>query len=232
MSPAHRRKSIDSSDSSSSSDSDSSHKKYGKVKKDKKDKKGKKDKMEHIGAPGFPQMTPPMPQPHFDQQRGAPPIQQAPSSGFRIPLHSSSTFPQGGLAGPPPCHDLDGSPVYIGSAIFDKSVHPCKIGPHLHVPCSVAYGGGEMGHKGRYDLLPFVPDTMEFVRTSQGRVPAGRRPVEGGYEEDGTPLYHAVGSVNGIKVPGKTGAHLGGCNLSFGGDEHVVRDNYEILCWK
>ncbi|KAG7451141.1 uncharacterized protein BT62DRAFT_960763 [Guyanagaster necrorhizus] len=191
--------------------------------------------MEHNGAPGFPPTMPQMPQPHFDQLRAMSggyqaSIQQPPSSGFRIPLHSSSAFPQQDHAGPPPCHDLDGSPVYIGSAIFDKSVHPCKIGPHLHVPCSVAYGGSEVGHKGRYDLLPFTPDTMEFVRTSQGHVPAGRRPIEGGYEEDGSPLYHAVAIVNGIRVPGKTGAHLGGCNVSFGGGEHTVRDNYEILC--
>ena len=49
---------------------------------------------------------------------------------------------------------------------------------------------------------------MEFVRTSRGLIPQGRRPVEGGYEENGAKLYHAVAMVNGVRVPGKTGAHL------------------------
>jgi hypothetical protein len=67
---------------------------------------------------------------------------------------------------------------------------------------------GEHAHSGRYDLLPFDPNTMEWVSASHGRVPDGRRPVEGGYEQGGEVLYHAVAVVNGIKVPGKTAPHL------------------------
>ncbi len=152
-----------------------------------------------------------MSQPVTDQQRApsSASIQQPSSSGFRIPLHSSSTtFPPQDLTGPPPCHDTDGAPIYIGSAIFNKSVHPCKIRPHPPVICSVPFGGREIAHEGRYDLLPFDPDTMEFVRTSYGSIPDGRRPVEGGYEEDGTPLYHGVAMFNGIRIPGKTSFRL------------------------
>ncbi|KAK0219040.1 hypothetical protein IW262DRAFT_1074489 [Armillaria fumosa] len=131
------------------------------------------------------------------------------NSGFRIPLHSSSaTFPTQDLTGPPPCHDTNGAPIYIGSAIFRESVHPCKIGPHLPVPCSVPFGCREKAHTSRYDLLPFNPDTMEFVRTSHGRLPAGKRLVKGGYEEDGTPLYHGMAIHEGIKVPGKISHRL------------------------
>jgi len=96
----------------------------------------------------------------------------------------------------------------------------------------VAYGGNERPHYGRYDLLPFTPDTMELVRTSHGHIPPGRRPVEGGYEEHGARLYHAVAEVNGVRAPGKTGEHLAACNVGFGGGEHTVTTNYEILCWK
>lgn len=68
---------------------------------------------------------------------------------------------------------------------------------------------------------------MEFVRTSRGQIPPGRRPVEGGYEENGwhavvtkpakpnsskyftgSKLYHGIATVNGVQVPGKTGLHL------------------------
>lgn len=55
---------------------------------------------------------------------------------------------------------------------------------------------------------------MEWVRTEGGRVPKGRRPVEGGYEEHGgvgRKLYHAVARVGGVMVPGKTGEHLVSC---------------------
>lgn len=72
---------------------------------------------------------------------------------------------------------------------------------------------------------------MEWVHTSAGRIPPGRRPVEGGYEEQGSKLYHAIGVISGVGVPGKTGEHLNGCHVAFGGAENVVQE-YEILCWK
>ncbi|KAL1759347.1 hypothetical protein FB107DRAFT_287787 [Schizophyllum commune] len=164
-----------------------------------------------------------------------------PPSGYRIPLSTTQPFParledlRAGThpptLGTPVCTDLDGSPVYIGSALFDDSVHPCKIGAHLQTYAAVAYGGGELSHNGRYDLLPYLPDQMEWVPTRDGKLPEGRRVVEGGYESSGAKLYHALGVVNGVKVPGKAGEHLGGANLPFGGQEHVVRE-YEVLCWR
>lgn len=146
-----------------------------------------------------------------------PPAYQAPPpSGFRVPLELNSTFPPHELALDTPCRDLDGSPVYFGSALFPSSVHPCKIAPHIDTPCRVPYGGQEQGHRGRYDLLPFTHE-MELVPTSGGRIPPGRRPVEGGYEEPqpgkpGQKLYHAVArhrhDNRTVLVPGKVGEHL------------------------
>lgn len=60
-------------------------------------------------------------------------------------------------------------------------------------------------------------------------------------------LYHAVARVHNVLVPGKTGRHLsvssrhpylcdetndlgrGAAHVSFGGEEHIVHENYEIL---
>ena len=70
------------------------------------------------------------------------------------------------------------------------------------------YAGEERQHQGRYDLLPFIPSAMEWVTTNGGRVPQGRRPIEGGYEEDGSMLYHAAARIGNVIVPGKTGPHL------------------------
>ncbi|KAK0435988.1 hypothetical protein EV421DRAFT_1146278 [Armillaria borealis] len=125
------------------------------------------------------------------------------NSGFRIPLDSSTTFPVENLTGPPPCHDTNGYPVYIGSAIFRRCILPCKIEPHLPVPCSVLFGGREITHMGCYNLLPFNPDTMEFVPVTDGCLPSGRKPIKGGYEANGSPLYHVVAVHNGIRIPGK-----------------------------
>ncbi|KZT07807.1 uncharacterized protein LAESUDRAFT_724804 [Laetiporus sulphureus 93-53] len=179
-------------------------------------------------------MEPPsFPSAQFGERSAPPPPYQAPPpSGFRIPLSTESAFPASQQLGPPVCLDADQSPIYIGSAIFPNAVHPCKIGPHLSPPCRVPYGGGEHEHRGRYDLLPFDPQAMEWVRTARGEIPPGRRPVEGGYEEGGKKLYHAMAYVQGLRVPGKTGQHLAGCNYAFGGTEHVAQENYEILCWK
>ncbi|KAG6842287.1 hypothetical protein C0991_010575 [Blastosporella zonata] len=190
-------------------------------------------------APAFPPVPPSFPTPSHDNPFHNPtpstPQPQsnypaaAPPSGYRVPLSTTSPFPDAALAGPPVCYDHDGvSPLFMGSALFDHSVHPCKIGPHLQPFASVAYGGVEHGHHGRFDLLPFVPQTMEWVRTSYGQIPPGRRPVDGGYEENGTKLYHALAVVNGVKAPGKTAEHLSACNVSFGGAEVQVTD-YEIL---
>ncbi|KAF9468113.1 hypothetical protein BDZ94DRAFT_1247216 [Collybia nuda] len=181
-------------------------------------------------SPGFSDAPPPFPgtpsAPHV--QTGAPP----PPSGYRLPLSTTEVFADPYQTGQPPFWDADGtSPIFIGSALFETSVHPCKIGPHLQPFVSVAWGGSEHGHHGRYDLLPFVPETMEWVVTSYGRIPPGRRPIEGGYEENGAKLYHGAAVINGIRIPGKAGEHLSGCNVAFGGSEVAMTD-HEILCWR
>lgn len=152
------------------------------------------------------------PPPYHNQTQITPRSQaRLPPSGYRIPLNSlsDSAFPTLVDTGEPPCRDADGIfPVFIGSAIFQRSVHPCKIAPHLSLPCHVPYGGTEVAHDGRYDLLPFDPNTMEWVPTSLGRIPDKRDPIQGGYEENGATLYHAMALVHGTLVPGKTGEHL------------------------
>ncbi|KAI0034552.1 hypothetical protein K488DRAFT_45142 [Vararia minispora EC-137] len=157
--------------------------------------------------------------------------QAPPPSGYRVPLVTDQLFPDQSQTHYPPFVDSDGySPIFLGSALMERSIHPCKISPNLQPYTRVPYGGTEYAHHGRYDLLPFDPHTMEWVRTEHGRIPPGRRPIEGGYEEGGQKLYHAAASINGCMVPGKTGEHLHGANIPFGGGEHTVHENYDILC--
>jgi len=170
---------------------------------------------------------------HEQHQPPSPPTYQpVPPSGYRLALAASTHFPPVEQSGPPPFYDADGvSPVFVGSALLDNSVHPCKISPGLVPSCRVPFGSSEYSHYGRFDLLP-ITAAMEWVITSGGEVPAGRRPVDGGYEENGEKLYHAAAIINGVEVPGKTGRHLGGVNIAFGGREHVVTHQYKILCWR
>ena len=216
MGSHRRRSSCSSSSSSSSSDGDS--KKWDKEKKSKKDKMHLNEADEQTHGSGHISMPNPThvldgkgdhPPPYVPHPQPQPQSSTLPSSGYRIPLTADAAFPDVQLTRYPPFFDADGtSPVFIGSAIFQSSVHPCKIAARLQPPCRVPYGGVEHEHRGRYDLLPFMPETMEWVRASQGRLPQDRRPVEGGYEDNGARLYHAVATVEGVQVPGKAGAHL------------------------
>jgi hypothetical protein len=172
----------------------------------------------------------PLPPPRY-----IPPQRQIPPSGHRVPLgRPGQPFPGLDQTREAPFKDVDGkSSVFLGSAILEggHGVHPCKIVPSLLMPCRVPFGGGERHHSGRYDLLPFVPELMEFVPTSNGQIPPGRRPVKGGFDRNGQDLYHAA-TTNGLRVPGKTGTHLSGCHFAAGGGEHLEREKYEILCWR
>ncbi|GAA5877816.1 hypothetical protein JCM16303_000248 [Sporobolomyces ruberrimus] len=153
-----------------------------------------------------------------------------PPAGLRVPCSTTNPFPSSDLVGKAPFQDLDGSLVYVASALLEggKSVHPCKV---TNGRCMISYGGGEHEHHGRYDILPITHE-MEWVSASYGQIPKGRRAVEGGFEENGSHLFHAVMNIDGIQVPGKTGPHLHGANFPWGGGERVEEGGYSVLCWK
>ena len=203
MAPSQRRRSIDSSSGSSEFSPNPRDQSQAKTRTEPLDDDGN-------GGLSYTHEPPPGPPPGYSPPSTSTvqPASQVPPSGYRIPLGTSPAAPFPGIerTREAPFTDADGrTPVFIGSALMQGSVHPCKI---VAARCYVSYGGGEVVHQGRYDLLPFVPALMEFVLTSHGRVPPGRRPVKGGFEQGGTELYHAVAVIDGTKVPGKTGTHL------------------------
>jgi Protein of unknown function (DUF3421) len=237
MAPSQRRRSIDSSSSSSESEfspDTRSNKKNGGTGTSRSGDDAQPDptRGHHEPGHGYGHLPPPpsYSPPSTSTSTAVQPVQsvpQVPPSGYRIPLgipepsSSPSTppsFPGIERTREAPFTDADGkSPVFIGSALMQDSVHPCKIVPKIqNHPCRVSYGGTELAHEGRYDLLPFVPALMEFVPTSNGHVPHGRTPVKGGFEQNGTELYHAVAVIDGVKVPGKTGIHLVRARFVFG----------------
>ena len=95
-----------------------------------------------------------------------------PPAGLRVPLTTrTGTPPQQDTLGPAPFKDLGGEAVYVASALIGKSVHPCKVCyfPNVGVGVRVPYGGQELVHEGRYDILP-ITNQMEWVTTSGGQV--------------------------------------------------------------
>ncbi|GAA6035419.1 hypothetical protein JCM8097_000246 [Rhodosporidiobolus ruineniae] len=154
-----------------------------------------------------------------------------PPAGLRVPCSTQAAFPSTSTTGPAPFQDCDGAPVYVASALVGtNAVHPCKYVAGRN-ECMISYGGAEKRHEGRFDVLPITPE-MEWVEASYGQIPKGRRPVEGGFEEGGQHLFHAVTVLNGVNVPGKTGEHLHGANFPFGGGETIKAVDYRILCWR
>ncbi|KAF9525770.1 hypothetical protein CPB83DRAFT_858859 [Crepidotus variabilis] len=169
------------------------------------------------------------------------PLPLAPS-GIRLAMTSKefSLFKRLGESKKPllklksPCDEGPGRYVYIGSILKGRAVLPCKIIPWLgsgYRVITTLHGKEYFYEERRFDLLLYSPDQMEWVAASHGRVPAGRIPIEGGHEENGDKLYHALGVVDGISVPGKTGPHLGCASIPFKG-EKLFHDNYSILCWR
>jgi hypothetical protein len=79
-------------------------------------------------------------------------------------------------------------------------------------------------HAGRFDLLRFDPDRMEWASASGGTLPTGRKPVDGGFEQGGGRLFHAYATVDGVQVPGKAGEHLvreSTLSVNWEADAHV-----------
>lgn len=114
---------------------------------------------------------------------------------------------------------------------YEATLQPCKVVEGFVPPVRWGFAGQEVLWDRDYYLVPFDGARMEWVSANHSVTPAGRRLVDGGRDVAGDPLYHAVGNVHGVRVPGKAGAHLNGAQLPYGGREVFV-EYYEVLCWR
>ncbi|KAH7102992.1 hypothetical protein BKA62DRAFT_698263 [Auriculariales sp. MPI-PUGE-AT-0066] len=152
-----------------------------------------------------------------------------PQHAIPVDLRNGGRFPSLGLTGPPPtsCREY---PVFIGLAPYMGGLVPCKV---VNSTCAkIGHTYKEYQIDGPFFVVPLNPLMMEWVHTSHGKIPHGRRPVEAGFEHTGEALYHAVGLVDGVRVPGKAGEHLiKGAHLPYMGEERIC-PYYLILCWR
>ena len=148
------------------------------------------------------------------------------------PITRDHPFPHPSIALEPISVSPNGYSLYFGLAhLPNGSLTPCSIrikrhesgeepgsGGDVDLTVCVPFAGSEKVHEGECYLVPFDRDLMELVKVQGGNTEyavksGGERArklahVEGGKEDDGTPLHFAVGTVNGLRMPGKAGKHL------------------------
>ncbi|KAI3596950.1 carbohydrate-binding module family 12 protein [Moniliophthora roreri] len=95
----------------------------------------------------------------------------------------------------------------------------------------IGFGNDEI-HLAQYEILVGDMRGLRWVGTSGKLNPdnLGARPIEGGREGDGNPLFVARGPHKGAVHPGKAGPHLDGCRIPYDGKEKTI-DQYEVLCY-
>ncbi|KAH7101005.1 hypothetical protein BKA62DRAFT_639276 [Auriculariales sp. MPI-PUGE-AT-0066] len=148
-----------------------------------------------------------------------------------IKLSSDQAFPKASISGHPVTIDYGGQEIFLGLVPFEGGLQPCKVVKQFQPPARYGYAGSEFEWFEDYYLVPFDGSRMEWVSTSRGRPPPGKRPVEGGCESDGSPLYHAIGEVDGVRTLGKVNEALGGALFPYNGEE-IMNEYYEVLCWR
>jgi hypothetical protein len=126
--------------------------------------------------------------------------------------------------------DEGGKPLYISRAFCDGGLQVGKAGSHLKKGAVYGYN-----HKtfevSTYEILVGDSSATKWISTGgQLRVDQlGKRPVEGGQENDGTPIYVARADYHGLH-PGKATTALDGAYIAFGSEEKRVKE-YSVLCY-
>jgi len=121
--------------------------------------------------------------------------------------------------------------LYICRAFKDGGVQIGKASNVFKEGAVIGYGNEE--HQlGQYEILVGDMRGLKWVQTGNTLNVQSlyATPVEGGYENDGTPLYVARAYHNGAKHPGKASTKLDGAFIPYGGKEKKVKE-YEILCY-
>lgn len=161
------------------------------------------------------------------QERTAYFYRNGPSSPTTWLLVQGKNFPQDLIPG----GEENGQPLYICRGFHDGGIQVGKASQTLEKGAAVGYGHDEISLD-TYEVLVGDRNAVRWVDVS-GRLKLnelGARPVEGGHEADGTPLFIAQGHVNNGVHPGKISEKLSHAFIPYGGTEKEV-SNYRVLCY-
>jgi len=124
-----------------------------------------------------------------------------------------------------------GRNLYTGRAFYEGALVVGKASEHFHKGCVIGYGDKEIEVE-EFEVLVGDMKALRWV-SARGRLEVESlrcRPVEGGNEKDGTPIYVVHAPYKEAEHPGKTSEKLDGAYITYGGDEQVVKE-YQVLCY-
>ncbi|KAJ7874699.1 carbohydrate-binding module family 12 protein [Mycena olivaceomarginata] len=121
--------------------------------------------------------------------------------------------------------------LYICRAFYDGGLQLGKASPAFQKGAVIGYKGEEV-QLPTYELLVGDMNGLRWVNT-HGRLNVASleyQPVEGGEENDGTPLYIAKAHHRSADHPGKASPKLDGAYIPYDGGEECVK-SYSVLCY-
>ncbi|KAG6820513.1 hypothetical protein H0H93_015986 [Arthromyces matolae] len=123
------------------------------------------------------------------------------------------------------------SPLYISRAYLDGGIQIGAASDAFHKGAIFGYKHEEI-ERDTYEILIGDMRGLRWV-PAHGKLDVnqlGHRPVEGGHENDGSPLYIIKAVYHGGSRPGKASATLDGAYIAAEHTEKNVKD-YEVLCY-
>ncbi|EMD40103.1 carbohydrate-binding module family 12 protein [Gelatoporia subvermispora B] len=153
--------------------------------------------------------------------------EQGPSGPANWVLTDGLNIPQGAIQG----GEQQGQPLFIVRGFHEGSIQIGKVSPAYSKGAVIGYGHKEI-QLPKYEVLCGDMRALQWVPSS-GRVHLerlGARPVEGGHEADGTPLFVAQAETHDSIIPGKASEKLSGAFVTFRDTEKEV-DEYRVLCY-
>ncbi|RDB25307.1 hypothetical protein Hypma_008057 [Hypsizygus marmoreus] len=121
--------------------------------------------------------------------------------------------------------------LYICRAYHEGGRQIGKASPRLKKGAAIGYKHDEIDVE-TYEILLGDMSGLRWV-PARGKVNVsslGHRPVEGGNEDDGSPLYVVQALYKGTVYPGKASEKLDGAYIPYDGTEKNVKE-YRVLCY-
>ncbi|EAU91343.1 hypothetical protein CC1G_07378 [Coprinopsis cinerea okayama7 len=123
------------------------------------------------------------------------------------------------------------SVLYISRGFHKGSTTPGKASAALKTGAVIGYAHDEVD-LAQYEILVGDSRAVRWIPAA-GKLniqALGARPVQGGVDTDGTPLFVVRANIKGGVHPGKASEKLKGAFIPYGGGEEEVQ-NYEVLCF-
>jgi len=121
--------------------------------------------------------------------------------------------------------------LYICRAFYEGGIIVGKASDVFKKGAVIGFKDKEI-HLDTYEILVGNMQGLRWV-SAHGRLnlaALGARPVEGGRDPDGTPIYIAKAPHKGAEHPGKASERLDGALIPYDGGEKLIKE-YQVLCY-